>query len=493
VSADGAATPAAGDLRGKVIGGLGWKLLSQIIAQGSRIAVGIVLAHLLTPRQFGVAAMALVFTGLASIFTDLSLGAALIQRAEITEEDRSTVFWTTIQAGAVTTAIGVAVAPLVGRLFGTPEVTPLFFAASFLALLSSIAATQMALLTREMNFRGLELREIAATVAGAVAAIAFALAGAGAWAIVAQSLVVAVVSVVLVWSFSSWRPRFIYSTRSLRTLGSFGIKTLFARLMSYLNLYADNLLVGKFLGSTALGVYTLAYNVMFVPANRIAQPVQQVLYAAFVRLQDDPVRLGRAWLRGNRLVTAINVPAFLGMAVVAPDFVPAVFGGRWHHAAPVLQLLSLAGVAQSFQTLNWSVLQSVGAPGRLLRFMIFSSVVTVGAFAAGLTWGVVGVAGLYAAARLVVGMAYTEITCRTIGLPVREFLRSIATPCLLAATMGAAIYAFRFALVEEGMPTGLRLVLLVVLGAGIYIGLLGWCAPGLLNEAQDVVRRRSYS
>src|SRR5690348_10705676 len=143
---------------------------------------------------------------------------------------------------------------------------------------------------------------------------------------------------------------------------------------------------------------------MFVPLSRISLPIQQVLYAAFVRLQDDLERLGRAWLRGIQLVTEINVPAFLGIAVVAPDFVPVVFGARWHDAVPVLQLLSLAGVAQSFQNLNWSVLQAVGRPGRLLAFMAFSTVLTVGAFALGLIWGVVGVAGLYALARAIVGV-----------------------------------------------------------------------------------------
>jgi O-antigen/teichoic acid export membrane protein len=476
-----------------VIGGLGWKLLSQIVAQGSRIAVGIVLAHLLTPHEFGLAAMALVFSGIASIFTDLSLGAALVQREHLTEADRSTVFWTTIGAGTVITVIGIAIAPLVGDFFSTSEVVPLFAATSTLALISAFGSTQMALLTRAMNFRGMELREIISTLVGAVAAVGLAIAGAGAWAIIGQNLVGIGCSSILVWRLSDWRPRLMYSRESLHTLGSFGVKTLFSKILGYLNLYADNLLIGRYLGTAALGIYSLAYNVMFVPLSRISQPVQQVLYAAFVRLQHDLERLGRAWLRGNQLVTAINVPAFLGMAVVAPDFVPVVFGDQWHEAIPVLQLLSLAGVAQSFQNLNWSVLQSVGRPGRLLAFMAFSTVVTVGGFALGLIWGVVGVAGLFAVARTIVGIVYTWITCRTIDLPINRFVRSVAPAVTLSVVMAAAVYVTRLAFVAWDVPQAARLVLLVAEGAAVYVALVAWRSPELLREARGLISRRSYS
>jgi O-antigen/teichoic acid export membrane protein len=381
-------------LRTKVTGGLRWKLLSQVIGQLSRTAVGIILAHLLSPGDFGLAAMALVFTGLTTIFTDLSLGSALVQRSRITERDRSTVFWTSVAASVVVSAIWVGISPLVGDFFSRPGVTPLFAATAGSALLYGIAGTQIALLTRALDFRSLELREIGATVIGGVAAVALAASGAGAWAIVGQNLIIGAASAVLVWRLSSWRPQFVYSRDSLRTLGSFGVKTLLARLFSYANLTGDNLLIGRFLGSVPLGVYSIAYSVMFLPATRIAAPIQQVLFPAFARMQHDHAALRRAWIRGTELIAAVNAAAFLGMVVVAPDFVPVVLGQKWHAAVPVLQLLSLAGVAQSVQTLNWSVLQAVGASGRLLRFMAFSTVITVGAFALGLRWGVVGVAGL---------------------------------------------------------------------------------------------------
>jgi len=488
------AAPAAREqplgLRQRVVTGMRWKLLSQVVGQLSRTAVGIVLAHLLTPREFGLAAMALVFTGLTTIFTDLSLGAALVQRLHITEEDRSTVFWTSAGAGLLVAAAWVGVSPLVAHFFSDPAVEPLFAATAASALLYGVAGTQIALLTRELNFRSLELREIGATVVGGAGAVALAFAGAGAWAIVAQNLIIAAVSVVLVWRLSSWRPKRMYSRESLRTLGSFGGKTLGARLLSYTNLNADNLLVGRFLGSVPLGVYSIAYNVMFLPATRIAEPIQQVLFPAFARLQHDHVALRRAWVRGMELVAAVNVPAFLGMAVVAPDFVPIVLGQKWLPAVPVLQFLCLAGVAQSFQALNWSVLQAVGDSGRLLRFMFFSTSVTVAAFVAGLHWGVVGVAGLYAAARVIVVIAYNVMVSRRVGLPLLDFGRGVARVARLSLPMAVLAFALRRGLVAIDAPAAIRLVVVFAVGAGIYVLLVRRWAPDIVEQVSRMLLPR---
>src|SRR6202011_4350694 len=178
-------------------------------------------------------------------------------------------------------------------------------------------------------------------------------------------------------------------------LGPFGAKTMGSRFLGFLRFYADNLLIGRYLGSSALGIYAVAYNVMFAPVIRITQPAQQVLFPAFARLQGDPARVLSAWLRGNRLLTALTLPAFLGMAIIAPDFVPVVLGKRWNEAVPVLQLLSLSGIAISIEQLNASVLQGMGQAGTLLKYMVASTGLVVAAFAVGIHWGVVGVAGFY--------------------------------------------------------------------------------------------------
>jgi O-antigen/teichoic acid export membrane protein len=473
---------APADLRARVVQGLGWKLATQILTQGSRTVVGVLLAHLLSPHDYGLAAMALVFTALAPLFTDLSLGAALVQRPVITEVDRSTAFWTTAAASLSTTAIGIAVSPLVADFFNTPAVGPLFAVTSITFSLSGLSATQFALLNREMAFKSLQIREMVAVLAAAVVGVVVALLGGGAWAIVVQLLVADATSSLLVWRFCPWRPSFAFSLESLRDMGSFGAKTLGARILVYARLNFDNLLVGKYLGSRALGIYSVAYNVMFAPVTRISQPIQQVVFPAAARLQSEPARLSAAWLRGNRMIASLTIPAFLGMAVIAPDFVPVVLGRRWHAVIPVLQLLSLSGVVLSVEQINSSVLSGMGRAGTLLRYMIVSTAVIVAAFVVGLHWGVVGVAALYLIACTLLAPLYAWIMTRSLELSWRDFGASLAGVVDSAFVMAVAVYAARLLLVHEGVPAGARVVLLIALGFLVYGGLIFVRAPDVISE-----------
>lgn len=478
-------------LRRRVARGVGWRLVGQVVAQATSTAVALLLAHLLTPHEFGLAGMALVLAGVAGVFTDLALGAALVQRPRITDLDRSTAFWTSLGAGLALTLVGVGISPLVADFFSTPAVAPLFAATSLLFVLTALSVTQNALLTREMDFRRLEIREMAATVVGGAAAVALAFSGAGAWAIVGQNLVVAGMSAVLLWRLSPWRPRLVYSRESLRSLGSYGVRTLSSQFLDYLVLNMDNLLVGRFLGSVALGLYALAYNVMFLPLGRIARPIAQVMFSAFAKLQGEPERLRDGWLRGNRFAAAVNAPLFLGMAVVAPDFVPVVLGSKWDAAVPVLQLLSVAGAIQSFQTLNWSCVQATGRAEVMLRFRLFSTPLTLAAFAVGLRWGVVGVAGLFAAARLVALAVNTVVTCRVLRCPLLRAVRGDAGPALMSIGMALAVEAERHGLVAAGLPAAARLAVLVLSGLVVYLALVRVLAGDLLVEARALVRSRS--
>lgn len=476
-------------LRDQVARGLGWKLISAVSGQLTQSMVGIILARLLVPHDFGVAGMALVFSGFVSILTDVSLGAALIQRKLVTELDRSTVFWTTVAVGGVFAAGGVGVSPLVADFFSTPQVKPLVAALSIGFLVTAVAQTQSALLTREMKFRSLELRGIAANLAGAGAGIGLALAGFGPWAIVGQSLCSNAVSSALLWFVSPWRPRLVYSFASLRSLGSFGMKTFFSRILVYLNFQGDNLLVGRYLGSSPLGAYTVAYNVMYLPISRVTAPASNVLYTAFSRIQDDARRMGEAWLRVNLMTAALLVPASLGLAVVASDFVPVVFGQRWHAAAPVLEILSLGGVAQSLQMFNGPVYQAAGRPGLFLRFMIFSTTTTFGGFVIGVHWGLIGVAASFAIARNVVLVANTRLICRTVELDLWEVVRSYVRVVSLGVVMALVVLGLKETSFAGALPAGLRLVLLVAVGVAVYVSLILWRLPEIVRELQSAFGR----
>jgi O-antigen/teichoic acid export membrane protein len=444
-----------------------------------RIAVMVVLARLLSPHDYGVAGMVLVFATLVEIFGDLALGAALVQRPRLSDDDRSTAFWISIGAGVVFTLAGVALAGPLASFYGTPTVKPLFEVMSLSFMVTAIGSTQAALLLRNMDFRALELRLTGGAVVGALVAIAIAWAGGGPWALIGQQVTAAAVATALVWRVSDWRPSLRVSRRSLRDLSSFSGRVFGTRLLFYANRNADNVLIGRFIGAGALGSYTIAYNIMLLPSNQIAVPVQEVLYPAFSRMQGDPGRMAAAWLAVNRIVGAITLPALAGMAVVAPDFVEVVLGPKWHSAARVIQVLAWVGMMQSLQSLNSSVLQARDRTQDLIRYAVVVCTASLAAFVIGLHWGLIGVAVAYAVSSTLVEPYYTWLTARSLAISVLEFPRALAGVAQATAGMAAAVYAARIGLVDAGVSPAARLALLIVIGGIIYAPLAYWRVPEL--------------
>jgi O-antigen/teichoic acid export membrane protein len=472
-----------------ILRGLAWKAASQVALQVSRLVVAIMLARLLAPHQFGLAAMVLIFSSLVIVFSDLALGAALVQRRDLTEDDRSTVFWTGVTVGALMTALGLAAAGPLAAFYGEPEVKPLFQVMSISFFLAALGTTQASLLTKEMDFRALETRMMIGTFAGAAAGITVALGGHGAWAIVVQQLTVTAVSTLLLWLLSPWHPSFRFSFASLRRLGGFSANVFGQRLLFYLHRNIDNLLIGRFLGAASLGVYSVAYNVMLVPSSRLAAPLQDVLFPAFARIQDEPRRVAEIWGRVARIVGAFSIPSLAGLVVVAPDFVHVVLGDKYSAATRVLQVLAWVGLLQSLQTTNGDILQALERTSTLLRYTVVFFLAHVAAFAIGLHWGIVGVAAGYAVSSTIVEPLFAWVTARALGVPLVMFVGGLAGIVQATLAMVAVTVAARFVVFAE-LPPLARLVLVALVGAATYVPLCLWRAPQLRLELGRLRRVR---
>jgi O-antigen/teichoic acid export membrane protein len=475
-----AEAPAPADLRARVLRGVAWKTASRALLESSKLVVGVLLARLLTPHDFGVAGMVIVFAGIVPIFSGLALGAALVQRSELSEADRSTAFWTGIGLGAVLTAAGIAASGAVARFYGQPEVRPLFAALSTSFVLTALGMTHGQLLVRELDYRRLELRTMAGTLAGAVTGVTVAVLGYGPWAIIAQLLAATGASTALLWLFSPWRPRFVYSWASLRSLVGFGGNVSGTLVLNELNSNTDNLLVGRFLGASALGTYAVAYNVMLLPFSRLTAPLQEVLYAAFSRVQDDRERVLAVWLRVNRLLAAAALPMLAGLVVVAPELVHVLLGDRWHGAIPVIRILAWVGAFQALQGLNASVLQACDRTSTLLRFALVSFAANLGAFVLGLRWGIVGVAACFAVTTTLVQPFYAALAMRAVGSSLRAFLANLRGVVAATVAMLAAVVPAHALLLGTG--AALRLLLVVLVGAAVYLPALRAFDGQVLSE-----------
>jgi O-antigen/teichoic acid export membrane protein len=476
-------------MRRTVLRGIAWKGVSQIVLQVSRAVVAIVIARLLAPHDYGLAAMALVFASLVLVFSDLALGAALVQRRTLTEDDRSTVFWMSMAAGATFTLLGLAASGPIADFYGEPAVRPLFAALSLAFVVTSLGTVQSALLTRTMDFRRLELTVMIGNIGGAVVGVAAALDGRGAWAIILQQLVTAALSSLLLFVVCPWRPHLRFSLDSLRSLRAFSANVFGQRVLYYLHRNTDNLLVGRFVGASALGVYGLAYNVMLVPFTRLAGPLQEVLFPAFSRIQDDPRRIADAWIRVTRLVAALALPALVGLAIVAPDFVHIVLGRRWAGVTPVLQILVWVGLLQSLQTLNSGILIALDRTQLLFRYSLVFFAAHLVAFLVGVQFGIIGVAAGYAISSTLVEPVFSWLTSRALGISPLEVPRALVGVAQATVAMGVAVLTARIVLVHAHTAPGLRLLAATVLGLSVFVAACAWRAPEVTDEVRKLLRR----
>jgi O-antigen/teichoic acid export membrane protein len=484
----GAAVPQA-SFRGVVMRGLAWKTATRVLLESSRLVVAIVVARLLTPDEYGIAGMVLVLVAFEPVLAGNAVSSVLVRARELDEDTRSTVFWTCVAIGACTSAAGVALSWPAAAFYGRPAVQPLFAVTSLIFFVSSLGQAQSTLLVRNLNFRALELRTMVGTLGGAGLAIGLALAGFGPWALVAQPLGAMCLSTALLWTFNSWRPQLRFSRHSFRAIRSFGRDVSGTFLLFQLNQNTDNVLVGRFLGAAPLGAYALAYNVILVPFSRLASPLHDVLYPIFSRLQDDRARMRSVWLRTMRLLAAVAIPAMLGLVVVAPDLVDVVFGEKWHDAAPVMRILAWVGALYVVQGLNSVLLQAIGRTQLLVRYAVVSFAVGLGSFLLGLHWGIVGVAGCFAAAMTVIGPVYMTLTARAVGASGRDVLHALAVVVRVGLVAAAAAGGLRLLLVDAGASEAVRLAAVVAAGIAVYAACVA-LTPALRADVAAAARRR---
>ena len=272
------------------------------------------LARLLTPEEFGVVGMLLVFTGFAQVLTDGGLNSALIYKQEITERHRSTVFWIQSQLAQHFLLSFFWAAPMIAAFYSFPLLTPLSRLVACVFLIQAIGLTHYALLTKEFRFRALAAISFGSTILSGTVAVVVAWYGYGIWALVWQLLVAAAVATCLLWIISSWRPRLIFDGRAAMELGRYGIYLIGHGSINYWLRNGDNLLIGKFLGARDLGIYSRAYSLMLLPINNISGVVGQVMFPALAQLENEQSHFISLYLKATRLIALVSFPMMVGVA-----------------------------------------------------------------------------------------------------------------------------------------------------------------------------------
>jgi PST family polysaccharide transporter len=429
---------------------------SQLFKFCAGLGATMLLGRLLRPADYGLIGMVAVVIGFVSMFKDLGLSAATVQREDITGEQVSTLFWVNVALSVGVGLVTVALAPAVAWFYGEPKLMLITMVYAFGFLFGGLTVQHEALLHRQMRFAAQAACEIIALVVTITVTIVLAWKGAGYWALVAGHLTTSFVYMVLIWIVCGWRPGLParYSgVRSLLRFGGnltgFGVVNFFAR-----NL--DNMLIGRVWGSQQLGLYAKAYQLLMLPIDQINAPITTVAVPALSRLNDSPERYRRAYLRIIEKISVLTMPGVALLIATADWVVLVVLGPQWKEAGQIFAALGIAALVQPIANTTGWLFISQGRTRDMFRYGLVASTVIVIAMLAGLRWGAAGVATAYAGVWVVViaPLLFWWVG-RTGPVRPRDFYLTVAPAFCAALGVLVALFLFRRSGVIVAPLTGL--------------------------------------
>ncbi|MBB3917404.1 lipopolysaccharide biosynthesis protein [Rhizobium fabae] len=476
----------------RLIRGSIWLSLSRAIVNGLSALSTFVLAWYLGPADFGLVAIATTLQLILSSVTELSLNQALIRHEAPTEEHFSAV-WTLSAARSLVLALLFAAAAYpVADFYGDPRLTNVMFALSLSLFLSGLANPRRIMLQRDLIFWQDFVLNVSQKLAGFIVTVAVAALYQSYWALVLGLLAYQLTNLVVSYTVLPFWPRITF--RHARELFSFSVWLTAGQIVGTLNWRIEYLLIGKWMGSTQLGHYTVGNTLAMLPTREATAPLNQTIYPGFSKVRNDPVRLVAAYQRAQALLAAVALPAGIGMAVVADPMMRLAMGEKWVPAIFIVQALS---AVFGIQTLG-SLVQPLGmAKGQTKLLFIRDAqmlVLRVPIIVAGLVYfGLPGV--IYA--RILSGLISTVVNMllvkRLIGLPFFQQLAANFRAIASVAVMAAGVWGLSHLLSAptDKLALATHLAILVVAGAVLYIGssFVLWLAMKKPNGPETEVQR----
>ena len=429
----------------------------------------IVFARLLMPSDFGLVAMVAPLVAFAALVQDLGLSQATVQRETVTQPLLSALFWLNISGGAGLALLLILLAPALAAFYDQPEIVGLATAFASVIFLTSAQNQHLAIMTRRMDFLRISAIESAAASLGFLSGLIVAYVYATYWALLAASLVTALSSTVMFWIISGWRPGRSSFGGAFREIAGFSSGLTGHALFTYLARNLDDVLIGRFHGADALGLYDRAYKLLLFPLNQINTPLGRVVIPLLSRLRGERERYLGAYIEASTYLMMLTQPVIVILIVFAEDVFAVLLGERWVSAAPIFQVLGICGLQQIFTNTYFWLFVSQGRAKELFQLSVFRAVIACAAFVAGLPWGALGVATAYAASDILVRMPLQSwVLTRRGPLTPGALTRSLAPH--LAATLCAAIAALGMA--HQFEVTVWMFVLTAGLCEIVYVGVL---------------------
>ena len=441
---------------------------SQAVRFVLQFAYQIGLARLLDPRDFGLVALSAPIIAFVQLFSDLGLSQATIQRERIDQGQLSFAFWLNAVAGTILAVATMALAPAVGWFYGDPRVVPLTMVSGSLFLAGGVYTQHLAILNRGMRFKALALIDLTAFCVASMVALTAAWLGAGYWAIVAHQVVTSLMSMVLAWSVTRWRPSRPGRAEGARDMLRFGGNLTGFSLVNYFARNLDNVLIGRFNGEVSLGLYDRAYKLLLLPLNQITTPLARVALPLLARLRGDTKGYTNAFLRLLEAILVATYPGVLFAIVDSHELIRTALGAKWLGVAPIFSVLAVGALTAPIgNAMGWLFITQ-DRTREMRNQGMATTAIAIASFIVGLPGGPLGVAFCYVAAGATWAPVTWWIATRRGPVGPRVLLRSL-TPY----ASGAAVTLLALLAAVHVTPEGpLGLLVCLMLAYGVFLAVL---------------------
>jgi PST family polysaccharide transporter len=428
------------DLKQRTIRGGFAKILAQANVFCLRLGSVMILARLLEPKDFGLVGMVTAATGVLNLFRDFGLSMATVQRATVTNEQFSALFWVNMLVGAILAMASFILAPAVAFFYHEPRLVAITMVLALGFVFNAAGVQHTAILERQMRFTTLAVIDVVSLAASVAVGIIMAVSGYRYWALAFMTIALPLVSTIGLWLSTSWIPGKPRRHVGIRSMLRFGGTLTLNGLVVYMAYNLDKVLLGRFWGAEALGIYGRAYQLNNIPIDNLNSAVGGVAFSALSRVQDDPIRFRSYFLKGYSLVLGLTIPTTIACALFANDLILVVLGAKWTAAVPIFRFLApTIFVFALINPLGWAMF-ALGMVERSLKVALVLAPLVIMGYLIGLPHGPRGVALGFSGMMLTWAIPHIAWCLHGTVVPLKDVMRTVSKPLLSGlAAAGLAI------------------------------------------------------
>lgn len=431
-------------LKDKTIKGVGWSAIDNVAQFGVTFVVGIILARLLSPDDYGLVGIIAIFTNVCRVLINYGFTSALIRKKDVTEDDYSTIFVVNLVMSVSLYLIIFLCSPLIARFFAREELVLLTRISSLSLIIGALALVQQTRLTKRIDFKTQTKITIIASISSGVVGIAMALLGCGVWSLVAQGLVATTMRTVFLWVYNHWAPSLRFSKTSFNELFGFGWKLMLSSLLDGVWKELYQVVVGKFYSPAALGQYTRAKHFSQLFSNNLTEVIQRVSYPVLSDIQDDKSRMVSAYRRIIKTTMYVTLICMFVLGAVSEPLLYCMIGPKWHEAALFLPLICISGSFYPLQAINLNMLQVQGRSDIFLGLEIIKKIIGIGPLCVGIFVGIMPMLYVNIGASIIYYFLNSAYSGKLIGYSTWDQLKDIAPSYGVAIVLALSVYFLKY-------------------------------------------------